>query len=182
MSSQHYEHPVASVPVSSFLDQLYDYNAWGNRQLFAKLEILKEAHKAELATALQLVNHYHIVAQIFASHMTSRQQHHATDYTDETPTIGELRSAVNASDEWYLGYIRSLSPTNLSEPVRFKFTDGQNGTMTREEMLTHVALHCTYHRGEVGRIFWQLSITPPWDTFGVYLHQSGPARRLHQDG
>ncbi|TCU33592.1 hypothetical protein EV129_11597 [Rhizobium azibense] len=34
-----------------------------------------------------------------------------------------------------------------------------------------------YHRGEMGRIFWQLSITPPWDTFTVYLHQTEPARR-----
>ena len=32
---------------------------------------------------------------------------------------------------------------------------------------------------EVGRILWQLSVTPPWDTFAVYLHQAESTRR-HQ--
>ncbi len=49
--------------------------------------------------------------------------------------------------------------------------------MTREEMLTHVALHGGYHRCEVGSVLWRLSITPPWDTFAVYLHQVEPVRR-----
>jgi uncharacterized damage-inducible protein DinB len=65
--------------------------------------------------------------------------------------------------------------------MAFNFTDGDKGYMTREEMLTHVALHGGYHRGEVGRILWQLSITPPWDTFAVYLHQADPARRLQSE-
>lgn len=57
------------------------------------------------------------------------------------------------------------------------FTDGDKGYMTLEEMLTHVALYGGYHPGEVGRILWQLSITPPWDTFAVYLHHTEPERR-----
>jgi uncharacterized damage-inducible protein DinB len=49
--------------------------------------------------------------------------------------------------------------------------------MSRQEMLTHVAVHGTYHRGEVGRILRQLSAPLPWDTFAVYLHQAQPERR-----
>jgi uncharacterized damage-inducible protein DinB len=54
--------------------------------------------------------------------------------------------------------------------------------MSREEMLTHVVTHGGYHRGEVGRILAQLSVSPPWDTFAVYLHKTEPSRRLKRQG
>jgi uncharacterized damage-inducible protein DinB len=57
------------------------------------------------------------------------------------------------------------------------FTDGDRGCMSRREMLTHVAIHGAYHRGEVGRLLKQMPAPVPWDTFAVFLHQAEPARR-----
>ena len=164
------------------LQKLFGYHAWANNDLFNKLGTLDPAqHKTELHTALRLINHYHVVAQIFAAHLSGVQHSYASDNTDETPTLDELRVALASSDQWYLDYLCNMSPANLRETIPFAFTDGDRGYMTREEMLTHVALHGGYHRGEVGRLLWQLSVTPPWDTFAVYLHQTVPLRRL-QDG
>ncbi|NSZ09723.1 damage-inducible protein DinB [Agrobacterium tumefaciens] len=166
--------------MSTLLQKLYGYHAWANDDLFDKLATLdQEQHKAELHTALRLINHYSVVARIFAAHLTGAQHGYTSDNTDDTPTLGELRAAVTTSDQWYLNYLRGVAPETLAEAIPFSFTDGDKGYMTREEMLTHVALHGGYHRGEVGRILWQLSTTPPWDTFAVYLHQAEPARR-HQ--
>ncbi|MEZ2127943.1 MULTISPECIES: DinB family protein [unclassified Sinorhizobium] len=165
--------------MSTLLQGLYGYHAWANNDLFDKLETLdQEQHKAELHTALRLISHYQVVAQIFAAHLSGVQHDYTFDNTAETPTLDELRAAVRSSDQWYLDYIRNVSPADLSEAIAFAFTDGDRGYMTREEMLTHVALHGGYHRGEIGRILWQLSVSPPWDTFAVYLHQTEPARRL----
>lgn len=160
------------------LQKLYAYHAWANNDLFHKLATLdQDRHKAELHTALRLVNHYHVVARIFAAHLTGAPHGYTSDNTDGTPTLSELRAAVASSDQWYLDYVRGVSPGDLTQAVAFTFTDGDKGYMTREEMLTHVALHGGYHRGEIGRILWQLSITPPWDTFAVHLHQTEPTRR-----
>lgn len=165
--------------MSTLLQKLHDYHAWANNDLFDKLGTLdQELHKAELHTALRLINHYYVVARIFAAHLTGAPHGYTSDNTDETPTLDDLRDAVTSSDQWYRDYLRTVSSENLAESIRFTFTDGDKGYMTREEMLTHVALHGGYHRGEVGRVLWQLSITPPWDTFAVYLHQANPARRL----
>lgn len=165
--------------MGTLLQKLYGYHAWANNELFDKLGTLdQEKHKAELHTALRLINHYYVVARIFAAHLGGAQHHYTSDNTEETPTLGELGAAVKSSDQWYLDYLRSVSSENLSETIPFTFTDGDKGYMTREEMLTHVALHGGYHRGEVGRILRQLSITPPWDTFAVYLHQTESSRRL----
>ncbi|UXN57767.1 DinB family protein [Phyllobacterium zundukense] len=164
--------------MSALLQKLYGYHAWVNNDLFDKLGTLdQEQHKTELHTALRLINHYYVVARIFAGRLTGVQQGYTSDNTDESPTLGELRAAVISSDQWYLYYLLGVSPENLAAAIPFTFADGDKGYMTREEMLTHVALHGGYHRGEVGRILWQLTVTPPWDTFAVYLHQTDPARR-----
>ncbi|TGS56633.1 damage-inducible protein DinB, partial [Mesorhizobium sp. M1D.F.Ca.ET.183.01.1.1] len=56
--------------------------------------------------------------------------------------------------------------------------DGDKGGMTRQEMLTHVVLHGSYHRGEIGRMVVRIAVSPPWDTYAVHLHRAEPARRL----
>lgn len=164
--------------MSVLLQKIYSYHAWANADLFKNMESVDpREHGAELKIALRLISHYYVVSRIFAGHLQGIPHGFTSDNLEETPALHELRTAVSSSDQWYLDYLRTVSPAALSEAVTFTFTDGDKGYMTREEMLIHVALHGGYHRGEVGRILWQLSITPPWDTFAVYLHQSAPVRR-----
>jgi uncharacterized damage-inducible protein DinB len=138
----------------------------------------RQLHKEARHTAIRLINHSHVVARIFAAHLIGASHHCSADDTPDTPALVDLRAAVAASDRWYLEYLQAVSVKRLSESVPFVFTDGDRGYMSRQEMLTHVVLHGGYHRGEVGRILAQLSVTPPWDTFAVHLHQAEPSRRL----
>ncbi|AZO76388.1 MULTISPECIES: DinB family protein [unclassified Bosea (in: a-proteobacteria)] len=164
--------------MSEMLQTLYGYQAWANNDLLDKLALLDGATQAaERKTALRLISHYHVVAEIFAAHLTSTDHGYTSDNTTETPSLDELRAAVAATDRWYQDYVRTASPEMLTEAVAFSFTDGDKGRMTKQEMLLHVALHSAVHRGEVCRILWQLKVMPPWDTLAVYLHQSEPARR-----
>ncbi|RXT48246.1 damage-inducible protein DinB [Bosea sp. Tri-44] len=164
--------------MSEMLQTLYGYQAWANNDLLDKLALLDgTTQAAERNTALRLISHYHVVAEIFAAHLTGVDHGYTSDNTVETPPLDELRASVAATDRWYQGYVRTASPEALSEAVAFSFTDGDKGRMTKQEMLLHVALHSAVHRGEVCRILWQLKVMPPWDTLAVYLHQSEPARR-----
>ena len=77
----------------------------------------------------------------------------------------------------------AAAPRSLSQSIAFVFTDGDQGYMTREEMLTHVVTHTGYHRGEAGRLLTQAAardghgVYLPWDTYAVHLHQTEPERR-----
>jgi len=167
--------------MTTLLQTLYGYHAWANNDLFDKLETVdQQKHGSELQTAQRLISHSFVVSRIFAAHLHCVPHEYTSDNLENTPPLGELRAAVTSSDQWYLDYVHNIPSAVLSEAVPFTFTDGDKGYMTREEMLTHVALHAGYHRGEVGRILWQLSVTPPWDTFAVYLHQFEPKRRLQE--
>ncbi|MEQ1936720.1 DinB family protein [Mesorhizobium sp. CN5-321] len=165
------------------LRTLYGYQAWANDDLLGRLATLDPGKQAaELDTALGLIDHYHVVARIFAGHLGGAGRQYGSDRTAETPALKELHAAVVATDRWYQEYLQKVGLKQLSGPVAFTFTDGDKGYMTRQEMLMHVALHSAIHRGEVCRILSQLSITPPWDTFAVYLHRAQPSRRSQGGG
>jgi uncharacterized damage-inducible protein DinB len=163
----------------SLLQTLFRYQAWANGELFDAIGRLDPAHhNKERHLSIRLMNHSLVVGRIFAAHLTGREHGYADDNTRETPSLADLRAALTASDQWYLTYLEAVDPELLRAPVPFVFTDGDKGYMTRQEMLLHVVTHGGYHRGEIGRLLAQLSITPPWDTLAVHLHRSEPARRL----
>jgi uncharacterized damage-inducible protein DinB len=170
---------IPTMSATALLRTLFRYQAWASSDLIERIgQIDPQRHPDERHTALRLINHCHVVNQIFAAHLLGEAHHFATDNTAVTPEPEELRRAIETSDHWYLGYLETVTTEQLAEPVRFAFTDGDRGCMSRQEMLLHVVTHGGYHRGEVGRILAGLWVSPPWDTFAVYLHQSEPSRRL----
>jgi uncharacterized damage-inducible protein DinB len=94
-----------------------------------------------------------------------------------TPELDELQFSVAETDAWFESYVSKVSAEILSESLAFTFTDGDVGTMTREEMLLHVVTHGSYHRGNVGQVLKSISVSPPRDLYTKFLHVSEPARR-----
>lgn len=164
------------------LKGLLAYQAWANDELLEKLAGLDPRRNArERHAALRLMNHSHVVSRIFAAHLTGVAHGYRSDNTDETPAPAELCTAMAECDRWYLDYVETVSEQRLAEPVAFTFTDGDRGCMTRQEMLSHVVVHGSYHRGEVGRMLAGIAVSPPWDTYAVHLHRAEPSRRLRSE-
>lgn len=166
------------MSASSLLQSLFSYKAWANEELFASLaQVDAEAHKSERHAAIRLLNHIYVVDRIFAAHLSGQAHSYTASNTPETPTLEELLAAVRESDRWYIEHVASLSAEALAERLSFAFTDGDRGSMSREEMLVHVSTHGAYHRGAVGRIMAQVGTPPPRDLLTRFLHQSEPERR-----
>jgi uncharacterized damage-inducible protein DinB len=161
----------------ALLREMFRYNAWANAAFFAKLEECPDQHHAERHVAIRQLNHCLVVNRIFKAHLTGKPHGYTADNTPETPSLSELAAAVASSDQWYLDYLETVSEAELEETIAFRFTDGDRGCMSRQEILTHAAIHGAYHRGEVGRILRQIEAPLPWDTFAVFLHQTEPERR-----
>ncbi len=164
----------------SILSKLFRHQAWAHDGFLQVLETPDAGrHPEERQTALRILNHCYVVNQIFTGHLTGRPHGYTASNTVETPTPEALRAAHAASDRWFLDYVASVTPEQLTERIAFTFTDGDRGAMTREEMLFHVVTHDGFHRGEVGRLLKQISLSPPRDTLAVTLHREEPERREH---
>jgi uncharacterized damage-inducible protein DinB len=163
---------------SSTLASLFAYKAWANEELFAALAAIDAgAHPAELHGAIRVLNHVHVVDCIFKGHLSGAPHGYAATNTKETPALAALAAAVRDVDAWYVAYVGGLSPTALQESIRFTFTDGDTGSMTREEILLHVITHGGYHRGQAGQVMRSAASAPPRDLYTRFLHLSEPARR-----
>lgn len=160
------------------LSSLFAQKAWANRELFDALAAPAVAAQADrLHTAIRTLNHIYVVDRIFRAHLLGESHGYMATNTTETPTLGDLHFAVAETDFWFEGYVANVSAQALAESLVFRFTDGDAGTMTREEMLFHVLTHGAYHRGNVGQVLKDMSVAPPRDLLTKFLHVREPARR-----
>ncbi len=163
---------------NKMLASLFAQKAWANRELFDVVASVSPAeHAAPLHTAIRTLNHIYVVDRIFRAHLLGEPHGYAASNTPETPELGELHFAVTETDIWFENYVSSLGASALGESLVFRFTDGDSGTMTREEMLFHVLSHGSYHRGNVGQVLKDISVTPPRDLLTKFLHAREPSRR-----
>jgi uncharacterized damage-inducible protein DinB len=166
------------VKASTLIATMFRYKAWANDEILIAMKLMDEkAHSNDRHTAIRIVNHTYVVDRIFAANLQRLAHGYTATNTSDTPTLEQLESAVKESDQWYLKYVSTLEPSALSESIDFTFTDGALARMSREEMLAHLVMHGGYHRGAIGRILAQHSITPPRDVFTGFLHFAEPAAR-----
>ncbi|MBV8603919.1 MAG: DinB family protein [Pelomonas sp.] len=159
------------------LKSLFDFKAWANAELFAKLEALPAEHAETRHASVRTLNHIYVVDRIFRAHLEGTPRPFDATNTKDTPTLGALRRDMLDTDAWYQAYVAELDAAELAAAIDFRFTDGDAGRMTREEMLVHVITHGGYHRGNVGQLLKGIGVAPPRELYTRFLHQSEPARR-----
>jgi uncharacterized damage-inducible protein DinB len=165
-------------PKPSALQTLFGYKAWANEELLTVLGgIDASAHPTVVHTATRVLNHARVVDSIFKAHLSGGPHGYTATNTQDTPTLQALGAAMREVDAWYVAYVADLDAKSLHERLRFTFTDGDAGLMTREEILLHVIAHGGYHRGQAGQVMRGASVAPPRDLYTRFLHISEPERR-----
>lgn len=160
------------------IHSLFAQKSWADNELFNLLSTVASAqHAAATHTAIRTLNHIHVVDRIFRAHLLGEEHGYTATNTEATPELGELQFSVAETDAWFEQYASAVSAAQLSDSISFRFTDGDAGTMTREEMLLHVITHGAYHRGNVGQVLKSIAVAPPRDLYTRFLHASQPARR-----
>ena len=159
------------------LQSLFAQKTWANNELLNALAGVDAQEATTLHSAVRTINHIHVVDRIFRGHLSGEPHGHAATNTDATPSLEELQFATAETDAWFEAYVAAIAEPQLGERISFRFTDGDTGTMTREEMLFHVLTHGAYHRGNVGQMLKSISVSPPRDLYTKFLHLREPSRR-----
>lgn len=163
----------------NLLPTLFAQKTWANNELFNQLAtVTAPEHASALHNAIRTLNHIYIVDRIFRAHLLGQPHGYTATNTDATPALGELHFAAAETDSWHEQYSAAITAEQLKENITFRFTDGDAGRMTREEMLAHIITHGAYHRGNVGQILKSISIAAPRDLLTKFLHVREPGRRV----
>ncbi|MFK8401455.1 DinB family protein [Pseudomonas sp. BGr12] len=160
------------------LIQAFAYKCWSDRRtLDAIARIEPERFPEEHAFALQQLNHLAIVEDLFRARLQGEADPHPATNTQSVPGYAELRERLLTSGQWYVEQLAALAPERAAEVIRFRFTDGRSGSLTREEIFFHILNHATYHRGSIARALDQAGVAHPADTYTVFVHATQPERR-----
>jgi len=157
------------------LKSLFEYKRWANRELFDMIERLPADEKR--LPMVRTLSHIYVADRIFRAHLAGELHSFTSPHVAEVPALADLRREVEDTDEWYLQYVTNLTPEALAQRIHFRFTDGDLGTLSREEILLHITMHGCYHRGNVGQMLRERGLPPPLDIYTRFLHQKEPDRR-----
>ena len=78
-------------------------------------------------------------------------------------------------DWYYIDLAARLSEEDLATVIDFAFVDGGTGSMSRFEILLHLANHATYHRGFISDMLYQIPHQAGANDFTVFLRDAWPA-------
>lgn len=93
--------------------------------------------------------------------------------SEQVPELQVLASGAQEVADWYVSYVESLSEEDFDQPVDFIFTSGKAARMRRGEIILHVCMHGTYHRGNAGAVLQLKGLTPSRDSVTDFL-EYGP--------
>ena len=150
--------------------QLVAMKRWADHGLYdAADRHLEKLSPQDAFLMLRVLDHMHAVDRIFQHHLQGRAHTFRAARSEELPGIGALASRTREVDDWYVSYVDSLAASDADEPVEFVFTSGKPARMTRGEIILHVCLHGSYHRGNAGALLQLRDITPSRDGITDFL-------------
>ncbi|MBS0540781.1 MAG: hypothetical protein JSR47_18615, partial [Proteobacteria bacterium] len=89
----------------------------------------------------RLLDHIQTVDEIFSHTLEATSHGHTAPRSDEIPSFDALAGKARATADWYATYVDALAPEKVDEVVAFSFSNGEPASMTRGEILLHVATH-----------------------------------------
>ena len=158
------------------------YNAWANRLMFDAVAKLPEGEAVKPRTSLfknmvHTLNHNYVIDRIWQGHLEGRDHGYSARNTQDHPPLAELWRLQQEVDAWYIAWSDRLSDAQVEEKVGFTLIGGNQGEMTRGEILIHILGHRHYHRGFVCDMLFQVPTRPPTMDLPVYLREAAQAAK-----
>ena len=153
---------------------LSEYNQWANRTL---IEALKKMPTQELTSPrvslfrdiCHTLNHMLVIGRIWRGHLEGQDHGYTARNTPGYPTFPDLAKQLADIDDWYVDWARQRQLGSLENLISFLYVNGEPGRMTEGQILQHVVMHNSYHRGYISDFMFQVEgYRAPQMDFSVY--------------
>lgn len=146
---------------------------WADRGLYDVVSQNFHRLTSEDATImLRILDHIHVVDRIFQHHLLGLPHAFRAPRSEKLPELRALADSAKELGDWYASYVSSLMENDFEQFVDFVFTSGKPAHIRRGEIILHVCLHGTYHRGNAGAVLQLRGITPSRDAITDFLEDA----------
>jgi uncharacterized damage-inducible protein DinB len=160
---------------NAFLVSLFEFKRWIDAELYKSLCALPVERRGDVIVPIFTLDHAMRVDSVFRARLEGKPEPFDLIVSNTMPDLDALARSVANNNDWYVNYVKTVSDSELNEPIAFDFvSDSDKGRMTRGEMLAHVLTHNQSHRGGVGKMLEPLGIQIPSDMFTSYVSAGTP--------
>lgn len=153
--------------------QLIDIKRWADRGLYDVVSRnLDQLPSEDAFIMLRVLDHIHVVDRIFQHHLQGMPHGFTAARSKEMPKFETLAESAREVDDWYASYVGGLAEEDFEQVIDFVFTSGKPARMRRGEIILHVCLHGTYHRGNAGAVLQLRGLTPSRDAITDFLEDA----------
>ncbi len=146
------------------LRELFRYNDWANRRIVVALK------ENECERAVEILAHLLTTEQEYFERL------HGKDSTgfDFWPrlSIAECGTLAKENANRYERLIRGFDEEGLDITVRYRTSKGKRVENTFREILSHVVLHSSIHRGNIMLKLRESGFEPPVIDYIIYLRET----------
>ena len=124
------------------LSKLITHLGWADDRVLAALRSATDPDPA----CLDLFAHVLAAEHVWLARLKGETPRHPVW---PTLTLEECAGLVQANQRDLTAFVGALDPADLTRGVTYKNSAGQEFTSSIEDILLHVCLHGTYHRGQI---------------------------------
>ncbi|MGA9391677.1 MAG: DinB family protein [Candidatus Sulfotelmatobacter sp.] len=138
----------------------FEYDAWANREVLAAIKANGSASSS--TRLLQLLAHIVSAESLWLERIEERSQSLPVwpDFT-----LHQCEAQIAEVAQLWRGYFRKLSSSDLSKKVSYKNSKGEPWSSTVQDVLAHVVLHSSYHRGQIAILMRAAGDAPAYTDF-----------------
>lgn len=168
------------MPCSSNVHRMAAYTAWANDVMLRNAARLPDAElESPRNTLFQTIagtfDHILVVAEIFCAHLKGRDHCYTSRQRGEPLAFAEVAGRLRTMDNHFVSLTAGWSVSDLGCVIDFAYVDGSKGSMTRGDIVLHLANHATYHRGFISNLLYPILPNGAANDLTVFLRDRWPA-------
>src|ERR1700733_14818912 len=140
------------------ITSLFAYDDWANREVLASLQGLA----VPPARSIPLLAHIVSAERLWLERLLIEKQ---TLAVWPPLTLEQCKLEVDQLRRLWQNYLTSLGEAGLSASLRYKNTKGETFTSRKQDILLHVVMHSSYHRGQIAADMRAAGVTPAFTDF-----------------
>jgi len=157
----------------ALIRDLYDYHRWANRRLFDLAMGLGDAVTRDMGsqwsfpTLKGMFAHIYGADHVWLSRWKGSSPGRLLGDADFS-SVADLRTRWDALEAEQRAFVDGLGEADLTRPVVYKNTSGQEFRVALGPLLQHVVNHATHHRSEAATMITMISGSPPDTGINTY--------------
>lgn len=154
--------------MKTYIERLLRSVAWADRQVIAAVR----DNPAAQPEAVPLLAHLLAAEHVWLSRMEQREPRLAVW---PQLTVAECAALAGENAAGYTALLGRLSDSDLSQPIRYRNTKGQEFVTPLLDILTQVVIHGAYHRGQIANAIGRSGVPAVNTDYITFAREVEPA-------